>query len=77
MAIPGQTGDTAHLYEGKTMRAAPPSRKKLAGQMKSSKEIPKDAVPDVHIPTFVESMFGGPLVPRMRFLPADKMVQTL
>ncbi|PXF24114.1 MAG: hypothetical protein CXX71_00915 [Methanobacteriota archaeon] len=77
MAIPGQTGDTSHLYEGKTVRAAPPSRKKLAGQMKGSKEIPKDAVPDVHIPTFVESMFGGPLVPRMRFLPADKMVQTL
>ena len=77
MVIPGQSSDTAHLYEGKTVRAAPPSRKKLAGQMKSSKEIPKDAVPDVHIPTFVESMFGGPLVPRMRFLPADKMVQTL
>ena len=45
--------------------------------MTGSKDIPKDAVPDVHIPTFVESLFGGPLVPRMRFLPADKMVQTL
>ena len=74
----GQSGDTAHLYEGKVIRAAAPSRKKLAGQMKAGgAELPDDAVPEVHIPTFVESLFGGPLVPKMKFLPADRMVQTL
>jgi hypothetical protein len=70
--------DTSHLYEGKTIRAAAPSRKKLAGKMSGAgSDIPKDAVPDVHIPTFVESLFGGPLIPKMKFLPADRMVQTL
>ena len=74
----GQSGDTAHLYEGKVIRAAAPSRKKLAGKMKAGgAELPDDAVPEVHIPTFVESLFGGPLVPKMKFLPADRMVQTL
>ena len=74
----GQSGDTAHLYEGKVIRAAAPSRKKLAGKMKAGgTEVPDDAVPEVHIPTFVESPFGGPLVPKMKFLPADRMVQTL
>ena len=74
----GSSGDTAHLYDGKSVRAAAPSRKKLAGKMKAGgAEVPKDAVPEVHIPTFVESLFGGPLVPKMKFLPADRMVQTL
>ena len=74
----GQSGDTAHLYEGKVIRAAAPSRKKLAGKMKAGgTEVPDDAVPEVHIPPFVESLFGGPLVPKMKFLPADRMVQTL
>ena len=74
----GQPSDTAHLYEGKVIRAAAPSRKKLAGKMKAGgAELPDDAVPEVHIPTFVESLFGGPLVPKMKFLPADRMVQTL
>ena len=73
----GQSGDTSHLYEGKTVRAAAPSRKKLAGKMTGNVDIPKDAVPDVHVPTFVESLFGGPLIPKMKFLPADRMVQTL
>ena len=74
----GQSSDTAHLYEGKVQRAAAPSRKKLAGKMKAGgAELPDDAVPEVHIPTFVESLFGGPLVPKMKFLPADRMVQTL
>ena len=78
MAQPGKSSDTSHLYEGKTVRAAAPSRKKLAGKMSMvSGEIPKDAVPEVHIPTFVESLFGGPLIPKMKFLPADRMVQTL
>lgn len=74
----GKSSDTSHLYEGKVMRAAAPSRKKLAGKMKAGgAEVPDDAVPKVHIPTFVESLFGGPLVPKMKFLPADRMVQTL
>ncbi len=76
--VAGQSSDTAHLYEGKVQRAAAPSRKKLAGKMKAGgAELPDDAVPEVHIPTFVESLFGGPLVPKMKFLPADRMVQTL
>ena len=78
MVQPSKSSDTSHLYEGKTVRAAAPSRKKLAGKMAAGgREIPKDAVPEVHIPTFVESLFGGPLIPKMKFLPADRMVQTL
>ena len=76
--VAGKSSDTSHLYEGKVVRAAAPSRKKLAGKMSAGGgELPKDAVPEVHIPTFVESLFGGPLIPKMKFLPADRMVQTL
>ena len=70
--------DTSHLYDAKRVSSAPPSRKKLAAKMAGgSGDIPTDAIPEVHIPSFVESLFGGPLVPKMKFLPADKMVQTL
>jgi hypothetical protein len=73
-----KSGDTSHLYDGKTVRSAAPSRKKLAGTMAGSgSEIPKDAIPTVEVPTFIESLLGGPLVPKMKFLPADKMVQNL
>jgi len=72
-----KSGDTSHLYEGKTVRSAAPSRKKLAGTYASNVEIPKDAIPTVEIPSFIESLLGGPLVPKMKFLPADKMVQNL
>jgi len=72
-----KSGDTSHLYDGKTVRSAAPSRKKLAGTSSSSGEIPKDAIPTVEIPSFIESLLGGPLVPKMKFLPADKMVQNL
>ena len=72
-----KSGDTAHLYDGKTVRSSAPSRKKLAGTSSVSGEIPKDAIPTVEIPTFIESLLGGPLVPKMKFLPADKMVQNL
>ena len=72
-----KSGDTAHLYDGKTVRSAAPSRKKLAGSAGASAEIPKDAIPSVEVPSFVESLLGGPLVPKMKFLPADKMVQNL
>ena len=69
--------DTAHLYEGKTVSSAPPSRRKAAGSLKSSTEIPKDAVPDVHVPTIIESFFGGPIVNTTKFLPPDRMVASL
>ena len=72
-----KSGDTKHLYEGKKVRAAAPSRKKLAGKMSGSSDIPKDAIPQVEVPGFIESLLGGPLVPRLQFLPADRMVQTL
>ena len=72
-----KSGDTAHLYDGKTVRSSAPSRKKLAGTASSTGEIPKDAIPTVEIPSFVESLLGGPVVPKMKFLPADKMVQNL
>ena len=71
------SNDTAHLYDGKTVRSGAPSRQKAAGRVTSSTEIPKDAIPEVHIPSFVESLFGGPLVPKMKFLPAAKNVQNL
>lgn len=73
----GVSSDTSHLYDGKVVRSSAPSRKALAAKMTGASEIPKDAIPEVHIPSFVESLFGGPLVPKMKFLPADKMVQTL
>ena len=69
--------DTAHLYEGKTVSSAPPSRRKAAGRLKSSTEIPKDAVPEVHVPTIIESFFGGPIVNTTKFLPPDRMVASL
>ena len=72
-----KSGDTAHLYDGKTVRSSAPSRKKLAAKGNASGDIPKDAIPTVEIPSFVESLLGGPLVPKMKFLPADKMVQNL
>ena len=71
------SNDTSHLYDGKTVRSGAPSRKKAAGKITSSTEIPKDAIPEVTIPSFVESLFGGPLVPKMKFLPAAKNVQNL
>ena len=67
-------GDTSHLYEGKTIRSSAPSRKKAAGRLKSSTEIPKDAIPEIHVPSFIESFFGGPVVAKQKFLPADRMV---
>ena len=72
-----KSGDTAHLYDGKTVRSSAPSRKKLAGNASATGEIPKDAIPTVEIPSFIESLLGGPLVPKMKFLPPDKMVQNL
>jgi hypothetical protein len=69
--------DTAHLYEGKKVSSAPPSRRKAAGRLKSATEIPRDAIPEVHVPTIIESFFGGPIVNTTKFLPPDRMVASL
>ena len=70
--------DTAILYDGKVVRAAAPSRRKLAGKSKAGgSEVPEDAIPEVQIPGFIEALLGGPIVPKHKFLPADRMVQTL
>ena len=77
MTINRPSSDTSHLYDGKTVRSSAPSRKKAAGQVGAGSEIPQDAIPTVEIPSFIESLLGGPLVPKMKFLPPDKMVQNL
>ena len=77
MTINRPSADTSHLYDGKTVRSSAPSRKKAAGQIGSGSAIPEDAIPTVEIPGFIESLLGGPLVPKMKFLPPDKMVQNL
>ena len=77
MTVSKPSSDTSHLYDGKTVRSAAPSRKKIAGQIGTGSEIPKDAIPEVEIPNFIESLLGGPLVPKTKFLPPAKMVQNL
>jgi hypothetical protein len=77
MTMNKPSGDTSHLYDGKTVRSSAPSRKKLAGQAGLGSEIPKDAIPKVEIPSFIESLLGGPLVTKMKFLAPDRMVQNL
>ena len=77
MTVSRPSSDTAHLYDGKTVRSAAPSRKKIAGQLGAGSEIPKDSIPQVEIPTFIESLLGGPLIPKTKFLPPAKMVQNL
>ena len=77
MTINKPSADTSHLYDGKTVRSSAPSREKAAGQLGTGSGIPEDAIPTVEIPGFIESLLGGPLVPKMKFLPPDKMVQNL
>ena len=77
MTVSKPSSDTAHLYDGKTVRSSAPSRKKAAGQIGAGSDIPKDAIPTVEIPSFIESLLGGPLVPKAKFLPPAKWVQTL
>ena len=77
MTMNKPSGDTKILYDGKTVRSSAPSRKKLAGQASLGSEIPKDAIPTVEMPTFIESLLGGPLIPKTKFLPPDRMVQNL
>ncbi len=69
--------DTAHLYESKVIRSSAPSRKKAAGRLKSSTEIPRDAIPEIHVPSWIESFFGGPIVSTTKFLPANNTVSML
>ena len=69
--------DTAHLYESKVIRSSAPSRKKAAGRLKSSTEIPRDAIPEIHVPSWIESFFGGPIVSTAKFLPANNTVSML
>ena len=58
-----------HIYMmEKALRSSAPSRKKAAGRVTQSTSIPRDAIPETKIPTWVESFFGGPLVPSVRFL---------
>jgi hypothetical protein len=45
--------------------------------MKGNTEIPKDAIPEVHVPSVIESFFGGPIVSNTKFLPPDNMVTSL
>jgi len=68
-----EVSDTAHLYEGKKVRSSAPSRRKAAGRLKSSTAIPADAIPEIHVPSFIESFFGGPVVAKDKFLPPDRM----
>ena len=75
--VEDDVSDTAHLYEGKKVSSAPPSRRKAAGRLKSATEIPRDAIPEVHVPTVIESFFGGPIVNTTKFLPPDRMVASL
>ena len=72
-----QTSDTAHLYDSTTIRSSAPSRKAAAGKQKQNTEIPMDAIPEVHVPGWVESIFGGPVISSMKFLPPDRMVTSL
>ena len=69
--------DTSHLYEGKVVRSSAPSRKRAAGNIKRDTKIPKDAVPEVFIPSWIETIFGGPVVTKTEFLPPDRMVTSL
>ena len=57
--------DTSHLYDGKTVRSSAPSRKKAAGRVSQSTAIPKDAVPETKVPTWVESFSAAHLSPQL------------
>jgi hypothetical protein len=79
MAEEGGKGpvDTSHLYEGKVVRSSAPSRKRAAGTLKRDTAIPDDAVPEVEIPGWIETIFGGPVLSTRKFLPPDRMVVSL
>ncbi len=60
--------DTSHLYEGKVVRSSAPSRKRAAGTLKADSGIPDDAVPDVAIPSWIDAIFGGPILVNREFV---------
>ena len=59
----GSRTDTSHLYDGKSVRSSAPSRKKAAGRITQSTSIPRDAIPETKIPTWVESFLEALLFP--------------
>ena len=63
--------------KGRPSGHLPLVERKFMGRLKSSTEIPKDAIPEIHVPSFIESFFGGPVVAKQKFLPADRMVSSL
>ena len=69
--------DTSHLYEGKVVRSSAPSRKRAAGTLKADSGIPDDAVPDVAIPSWIDAIFGGPILVNREFVSPNKMVLNL
>ena len=69
--------DTSHLYEGKVVRSSAPSRKRAAGTLKADSGIPDDAVPDVAIPSWMDAIFGGPILVNREFVSPNKMVLNL
>ena len=69
--------DTSHLYEGKVVRSSAPSRKRAAGPLKADSGIPDDAVPDVAIPSWIDAIFGGPILVNREFVSPNKMVLNL
>ena len=66
--------DTAHLYDGKVVRSSAPSRVKAAGTIKRDTGIPDDAVPEVEIPGWIETIFGGPVLTTRKFLPPSLQI---
>ena len=69
--------DTAHLYDGKVVRSSAPSRVKAAGTLKRDTGIPDEAMPEIEIPGWIETIFGGPVLTTRKFLPPDRMVVSL
>ena len=69
--------DTSHLYDGKVVRSSAPSRKRAAGTLKADSGIPDDAVPDVAIPSWIDAIFGGPILVNREFVSPNKMVLNL
>ena len=65
------------LYDGKTVRSSAPSRKKAAGQIGAGVTSQRMLFQTVEIPSFIESLLGGPLFQRRSSLPPAKWVQTL
>ena len=69
--------DTSHLYEGKVVRSSAPSRKRAAGTLKADSGIPDDAVPEVAVPSWIDAIFGGPILVNREFVSPNKMVLNL